>query len=99
MTTTKPAKLFTVPAGTPAGKCRGPSCGAVIYWIRVNGVPMPVDCDAADVKGCKRPSMTKDTAQGDMFASSGTAAVYDGKGVSHFATCPDAEMFRRRDHT
>jgi hypothetical protein len=95
MTTT--TKLFTVPAGTPAGKCRGPSCGAVIYWIRINGVPMPVDCEPGNVTGCRRPSETKDTSQRDMFSSNGTAAVYDGKGISHFANCPDAELFRRRD--
>ncbi len=50
----------------------------------------PVDCD---VEGGEEPSAHKDPRQLDAFDDRATA--HDGRGVSHFATCPDAATFRR----
>jgi hypothetical protein len=95
--TTKPpvpahATFIVVPAGTPASTCRGPSCQKRIYFARNprTGSPTPVDCN---VEGGETPSETKDASQLDMLA--GAAGVHDGRGISHFFTCVDAEMFSR----
>jgi hypothetical protein len=83
--------FYPVPAGTPAAKCGGTTCGATIFWITTSGGRrVPADCD---VEGGRRPSMTNDTAQSDLFA--GTAAVYDGRGVHHSTECPDRDEFRK----
>jgi hypothetical protein len=88
---------ITVPAGTKPQACRGMefggSCCKQIYFS-VNprtGRPTPVDCD---VPGGKHPSEAKDKRQRDLFA--GDVEVRDGRGVSHFDTCPDAQRFRER---
>ena len=96
MTTTRPTfraqDFITVPAGAKVTRCNGPNCGALIYFVRSpHGRPTPVDCD---VEGGKRPSETKDKDQGDIFG--GVAPVYDGRGVSHFLNCPDANLFSGR---
>ena len=54
----QPPQLLEVPADTPAATCRGPHCGAEIYWIRTRkGKPMPVDCHAK-IEGCRPPALT-----------------------------------------
>jgi hypothetical protein len=87
--------FLTVPAGARFSYCRGPNCGVRIYWISdpTSGRLVPIDCE---VEGAKRPSETKETGQLDMLVG-GEAAVYNGRGVRHHATCPDVEMFRRRE--
>lgn len=80
---------ITIPAGSSPSVCRGPTCGATIYWARSGFGPIPVDCD---VDGGQRPS---ETAQMDVFGD--PVDVHGGRGVSHFATCPDADLFRKRD--
>jgi hypothetical protein len=84
-------RFYVVPAGTRPTRCRGSSCNALIYFVAnpATGRMTPVDCD---VEGGKRPSESKEKGQLDML-SGGEAAVYDGKGVSHFQTCADAEQF------
>jgi len=92
-TTTKAVTLHTIPAGTKPVICRGSTCGKKIYFVRNprTGSVMPVD---AECEGGKRPSETKDVGQLDML-SGGEAAVFDGKGCSHFLNCPDANQFTR----
>ena len=92
MTTSTRVNWITIPAGTSPSKCRGPNCRATIYWARGAAGAVPGDCD---VEGGRRPSETNDAAQADIF--SGTADVHAGRGVSHFATCVDADLFRKRD--
>lgn len=78
---------YTVPAGTRASQCRG--CKAVIFWIEnANGRKVPVDCDTVD--GSNRPSEPSNSANGVQ------RAPWDGHGVSHFQTCPDADQFSGR---
>lgn len=85
------ATWYDVPAGTPASRCNGTTCGAPIYWITTSGGRrVPVDCTIA---GGRAPSMTNDTAQSDLFA--GTADVYDGRGVHHLPECPDKTEFSK----
>jgi len=88
------ATFYVVPAGRTPTKCRGQSCAAMIYFVQnpATGRMVPVDCDVPD--GI-RPSDTKDENQLDML-SGGMAAVHDGRGVSHFFTCCDVDMFTRK---
>lgn len=82
----KPAKgpqFFVVPARTPPAECRG--CKATIYWITTEaGKAAPIDCD---VEGGVRPSRST--------APLGGVQYNPGRGISHFATCPQAAGFRR----
>lgn len=95
---TAPAKkvaaptFYTVPAGTRSSQCKGSTCRAVIYWIRVDGRPIPIDCDVA---GGEAPSATKpDPRQLDAFSTD--MRSWDGRGVRHHTTCPDVDEFRGR---
>jgi hypothetical protein len=57
------------------------SCGKTVFWITTTGAKrMPVDCDVA---GGRWPLAT-------------FAGEQIGRGVSHFATCPDASKWRQR---
>lgn len=87
-------QFYTVPAGTPSTRCKGPTCQATIFFITSprSGRPLPIHCD---VDGGRRPSMTNDRSQLDAF--DGGAEIHDGRGVSHFADCPDAEPFQRSE--
>ena len=98
MTTTKTSatpKFYVIPAGTKPVICNGPHCGKSIYFVfnSATGRTVPVD---ADVEDGKRPSVEKhvDKNQLGMFGVD-EVKVFDGKGVSHFQTCPDAGQFSR----
>jgi hypothetical protein len=76
---------FDVPAGTRAAECR--TCHATIYWITTaNDRKMPVDCD---VDGGFAPAVQElvDAHDGDWDGR--------GRGVSHFATCPERDQWRK----
>ena len=91
-TGTKTGPFYAVPAGSKSVVCRGSTCGRRIFFVRTaNGRIVPVSCD---VEGGKLPSETKDVGQLDMLAG-GEAAVYEGRGQSHFLHCPDANEFTR----
>ena len=78
--------------------CKG--CGAEVLWARIAGKPHPLDPEPAEV----RPShivMNPSTGNG-RFISEETIAQVPGwveKGAlvcrSHYASCPDADKFRR----
>ena len=73
---------FDVPPGTAPSECR--SCTAEVYWIvTASGKRMPVDCD---VEGGYSPDA----------ARANEGLVPEGRGISHFATCPDASKWRHR---
>lgn len=101
MTTKAPvpihATFFDVPAGTPPATCKGAAmggtCTARIYYIENprTGARTPIDCN---VEGGEIPSETNDPSQLDMLAGD-TANVHDGRGISHFFTCSDADMFTK----
>lgn len=75
-------QYFDVPAGTPRAECR--SCHAPVYWIATAaGKRMPVDCA---VDGGANP----------FKGVPGDGGERDGKGVSHFVTCPNADLHRKR---
>lgn len=90
-------RFYDVPAGTKGSPCRGKDCDTLIYWIKVGEGNakrrVPIDCD---VDGGWPPSDTNDAAQGDMLSTNGAAEVFDGKGVNHFTTCPNANDFSRK---
>lgn len=76
-------------------RCR--SCGADIIWIKMaSGKAMP--CDADPIPYCEVFSggMKLVTKNGEIVQG-----AYDGTSEnvayqSHFATCPDANKFRKR---
>lgn len=78
----RPPTYFTVPAGTREAECK--SCHATIYFVTTpKGKQMPVDCEP---EGCYEPSILAEMAGDPDF---------DGKGVSHFGTCPTAAQHRK----
>jgi len=82
---TEKGPWFTVPHGTPEADCS--RCDAdELYWIVTQkGKKMLVDCG---VKGGAAPSKNR------LIVASGDE-LRDGRGVSHYATCPAAASFRR----
>jgi len=87
---TEKGPWFDVPAATRVEHCR--SCRTDVFWIRTAaGKAMPVDCD---VPGGKRP----ERAEPDL-SDDGSGRMYepaDGRGVSHFATCPQSPLWRNK---
>lgn len=79
-------------------KCK--SCGAEIVWIKMkSGKSMPCNPDQVVYWQNARGSETIVTPNGEVVKASltGFAGAETGVGyISHFATCPDAEMHRRR---
>jgi hypothetical protein len=85
-------QFFVVPAGTPLKQCRSEACLKPIFFIAHprTGRAHPVDCN---VKGGLRPSVYgHGVEQANLFGPPEVA--HDGRGVSHFETCPDAASFR-----
>lgn len=81
------------------GVCKG--CGQQIIWMRTaSGKIMPVDptlVDYVEVEGGKKRVVTPD----GLVVAAETDNVKNGEGdgvgyISHFATCPAADRFRRR---
>lgn len=78
--------------------CRG--CGAPIVWIRTPG-SKAMPCDAAPVLYRTRAGAadTIVTPNGQVVPCELDVAPCEATGmgyVSHFATCPAADLFRRR---
>ena len=80
------------------GKCRG--CGAEIAWIKTrSGKSMP--CDPR-----LEPYWARKGAKGKILTPNGDVVSCDFEGnlseatgvgyVPHFATCPNADSFRRK---
>jgi hypothetical protein len=89
----KDAQWHDIPAGTRPSTCNGKQkggvCEATIYWITSKrGRPLPVDCA---IDGGLPPSAAIDPHQLSMLEDGETP--HDGRGVSHFQTCPDARRF------
>jgi len=86
---------LTIPAGARSSPCRGSTCGRSIYFATnpKTGRLTPVD---ADVPGGRLPSAHAhvDASQLDAFGGEPTE-VHDGRGVSHYITCPDRDQFSR----
>lgn len=77
-------------------KCK--SCGAEIIWIRlVTGKMMPVNSDKVPYRYDPKGTMTLCTEDGRVITKAVLDLDSDNFGhVSHFATCPAADNFRRR---
>lgn len=78
--------------------CRG--CGAPIIWISTPaGKSMP--CDPEQIAYWKKPGGTQKivTPDGEVVSAELSGDLNEATGVgyiSHFATCPRANSFRRR---
>lgn len=80
--------------------CRAPSCRAPLMWVRTQaGKPLPLDPDPDPKAGTV---VLSDDLTGQTFAEvlgpdAAAAASVRGERlyVPHFATCPEADTFRR----
>jgi hypothetical protein len=41
-------RLWTVPVGTTAERCRGTGCDAVLYFVKTKNSRMPIDCNGPE---------------------------------------------------
>jgi hypothetical protein len=84
---TEKGPWFPVKAGTPEADCA--RCDAdELYWIVTDaGKRMLVDCSPRILAGAFPPHRD---------GTLGSYEALDGRGVSHFATCPAADKFRSR---
>lgn len=75
--------------------CKG--CGREIRWIKTpSGKSMPVDAEAVSFTPAGGPE-TFVTELGKVVRGRRDSEGYDLGYISHFATCPAAKHFRRRD--
>lgn len=78
------AELIAVPAGTKPSRCRGPNCGATIYYVERpkmrKGQPVPGQTSRIPVH-C------------DVPGGSSPDDLSPGAGINHFQDCPDAGAF------
>ena len=83
---------------TKAGTCRG--CGAHIVWIPTpGGKSMPCDAEQVLYRARKGANGKVITPNGEVLSADIDVAPETATGVgyvSHFATCPAANEFRRR---
>lgn len=91
---TPPApRWYEVPADARPVTCRSAACGATMYFVATPyGTRVPVDCD---VEGGRRPHPGSDPSQAGLF-DDGQAPAQPGRGVSHYLTCLEPELFSRR---
>lgn len=82
----------------PIGKCR--SCNADIIWIRTAG-GKTIPCDAQTLYYKKTPGgPEKIVTLGGEVVSAVLVSKEEAEGIgfqSHFATCPDADDFRKKE--
>lgn len=79
------------------GFCRG--CGKQILWIKTPaGKHMPCDPEVIFYTKDQKGDMTLVSKTGEVVrARRTTAESHDGIGyVSHYATCPKADQFRKK---
>ena len=73
------------------GRCR--SCGAPVIWVTTSeGKSMPVDPDIEHGGNVYLQAM----GNGEIYAVVGKPSAEERGRLSHFATCPHAEKWRRR---
>lgn len=84
---------------TKTSKCRAPSCSAEVVWVRTtNGNLMPLDPKPTDDGNIILFPKTDGPVAYVVGPADLLGEAYAGlpRYVSHFASCPDAESFRRR---
>ncbi|RYE93956.1 MAG: hypothetical protein EOO75_03180 [Myxococcales bacterium] len=83
---------YRIPAATLASPCRG--CGESIYFVTDPDTRRPHPVSVAP-RGCHAPEREvceRDERTGVEYTVS---PAREGRGVSHFANCPDADRFRK----
>ena len=80
------------------GRCRG--CGAEIIFIRtVGGKTIPVNPEEVAYEQKAGGSLKIVTPNGEVFSAEQPADPQKATGIgyiSHFATCPNADSFRKK---
>lgn len=75
-------------------KCK--SCGADIVWIQtLGGKPMPCDAKPIPFVEDSTGSLNLVTSEGRVIRAKADATSEQFGYVSHFATCPNADVHRR----
>lgn len=76
-------------------KCK--ACGARIMWIPTEkGGMMPCDPKPIPYKEDQAGNLTLITSEGKVIKAKADATSESKGFVSHFATCPEADKFRKR---
>lgn len=79
--------------------CRG--CGKPIIWIRMHsGKKIPVDLEEVAYEQKAGGSLKIVTPNGEVLSAERPADPQKATGIgyiSHFATCPKADAFRKRE--
>ena len=85
-------RLIPIPWSTPAATCR--ACGAEVYFVTDARTrrPHPVSVACRTSEPPRREVVERDERTGTEFV---VAEARDGRGISHFEDCPEAERFRR----
>lgn len=82
-----------------AGTCRG--CGAALVWIPTpGGKSMPCDAEQVLYRARKGAKGKVVTPNGQVLSADINVQPEQAPGVGyvpHWATCPEAEKFRRRE--
>jgi hypothetical protein len=72
----------TIPRGTTPATCRGETCGDEVYWIERKS------------RNKKTPDRTvRVPVDVDVPGAAAPDSLTDGRGVSHYQLCPDADSF------
>lgn len=98
--------MYDVPAGTAGTRCKGKTCGKIVYWITYQKDARCPRCQPSRVRRPANPEcpvchglgkVKKDVRQPvDCSAEFGGFAPNSrepGKGISHFRSCPDVREF------
>lgn len=79
-------------------RCRSEECRASIFWARTTrGKRMPVDAMPTEDGNVEIVSHGQDGPIVKIHKTGQPALFEERRYTSHFATCPDAEGWRRRD--
>jgi hypothetical protein len=85
----------------PSTRCRGQNCGAPItfVWLESSHRRHPIDPEPSEKGNMKLLGLHGEDPKAHLLSRSQREEALD-RGVwlyiSHYATCPDAEAFRRR---
>lgn len=99
----KEPMVYIVPATTRSSRCRGENCRKVVYWIKVAGRPVVVDCEPVYAPNHKTKANQPHPSAEKCFAPAHPSAPgehyghgMDGQGIDHHATCADVKQFGRK---
>lgn len=85
-------RFIVIPQSTAPVPCR--ACGETIYFVTDARTRRPHPVSVA-AKGCRAPERGQFERDPRTGAEHATVEPREGRGVSHFDNCPDADRFRK----